>query len=377
MQHVQANDQLSAYLDGELDEAEVSEVEVALANDPDLREELAKLARVAQLLRAHGPVRAPEGFKDAVLAKVAQMPQPQAAPWWRRPFGVPIEGMVLALAAATVLWVALPASLPPTPNDADLASIPDQVDAEVAAAAPVEDTTSEKAKPALVNGEADANLTDGVAALDEPDGSTMKGAAPYVSRTGKSVKTNKKVDLGAKGGAEQSDNTGNTANTAEFGPENTAIDNTGGMEEAPAQEAQEKQIPTQLVGSGVAYTLYVDDPADLLAIRRLVGAHGGELQNSDGSLVSMAEFNAFITQLLVNLPAEKTSDLLKELEKIGTLEQRSNDTRLHGEQMVLNLTVKVTGGIQPDTFGQKNAAPSQQGTLSEDAMEAAEPLEAN
>ena len=388
MQNAHANDQLSAYLDGELDEADVSAVEAALANDPGLRDELAKLDRVAQLLRAHGPVRAPAGFKEAVLAKVAELPQPQAVPWWRRPFGVPIEGVVLALAAATVLWIALPSSVSPSNvSDEDLASGPAKGQADVAAAVPSQaeplqneiDEAPIPTKKASANQENNADLTDGVTALDEPDTLSKKGAEPYGSGTGtgKSPKTNKKVDLGAKSGAEQWDNTGNTGNTAEFGLGNTAVDNTGGIDETPAQEAQDQTVPTQLVGSGVAYTLYLDDPGQLLAIRRIVGSHGGELQNTDGSVVSLAEFNASITQLLVKLPAKQTSDLVKELGDIGVLEQRSNNTRLHGEQMVLNLTVKLTGGNQPGTYGPKNAARSHQSTHAEDAMETVEPLEAN
>ena len=99
-----AQDQLSAYLDGELSDEEVRVLEQALEGDAELRHQLARLERVQNLLRTHGPVLAPEGFTERVQAAVADEPR-VAVPWWK---GRSLEGAALLLAAAAALLIALP-----------------------------------------------------------------------------------------------------------------------------------------------------------------------------------------------------------------------------------------------------------------------------
>jgi hypothetical protein len=66
-EHIQQ--QLSAYIDGELNAAEVSAVEQALAGDPELARELKQLKATRELLR-HVPVEhAPDDFAARVLAQ--------------------------------------------------------------------------------------------------------------------------------------------------------------------------------------------------------------------------------------------------------------------------------------------------------------------
>ena len=106
-----ASEQLSALLDGELDEHEAAAVEAAVRADPQLQAELDRLRGTQSLLRAHGRVRAPADFAATVLARVDE--EAIAAPWWRRPMGVPLEGVLVAAAAALVLFIALPAAQGP------------------------------------------------------------------------------------------------------------------------------------------------------------------------------------------------------------------------------------------------------------------------
>lgn len=104
-----ASEQLSAYLDGELTEVERDELEAELARDPALRAQLTEFERVVEFLRVHGPVQAPDDFHQAVLDAVEGEAMPGG--WWawlRRPFGIPIEGLAIAAAAAAVLLLALP-----------------------------------------------------------------------------------------------------------------------------------------------------------------------------------------------------------------------------------------------------------------------------
>ena len=103
-----ASEQLSAWIDGELSEAEAAELEAELARDPSLRAELEELEAVVQLLHRDGPVSAPDGFEARVLARTERerIPGLRLA-WVRRPLGVPIEvwGLGLAVAAALVVTV--------------------------------------------------------------------------------------------------------------------------------------------------------------------------------------------------------------------------------------------------------------------------------
>lgn len=111
MSHRFANEDLSAWLDGELDADERRELEALLDADPELRAELDALESVRESLRRHGPVDAPPAFLAGVLAKVADEPVPTASWWarWRRVgfVGFRPEAIGVVLAAALVAVVAL------------------------------------------------------------------------------------------------------------------------------------------------------------------------------------------------------------------------------------------------------------------------------
>ncbi len=72
-------EQLSAYLDGELDAAQAKLVEQTLANDAELAEELEALRATRELLRSTPQTKAPEGFVDRVLAEVEHRGQGAAS----------------------------------------------------------------------------------------------------------------------------------------------------------------------------------------------------------------------------------------------------------------------------------------------------------
>ena len=63
------SEQLSAYLDGELSQAESRRVDEMVAGDPALSAELESLRTVQSLLRNLPPAQAPAGMTDAVLAR--------------------------------------------------------------------------------------------------------------------------------------------------------------------------------------------------------------------------------------------------------------------------------------------------------------------
>lgn len=101
-----ATEQLSAYLDGDLTQSEIAELEHRLSADPELREELEMLRGAIDMLRTHGPVQTPPSLYGDILAAVADEPMPGGFwTWLQRPFGLPLPAMAVALVAIMVLGV--------------------------------------------------------------------------------------------------------------------------------------------------------------------------------------------------------------------------------------------------------------------------------
>jgi negative regulator of sigma E activity len=131
---------LSAYLDGDLEEAEAAEVSAAIARDPALQAEYEALRKTVQLLSTAGRIPAPEGFEARVMAKVAE----DSGEGWLVPFRrfanrVPVELVALAAAAAVVsiAILARPSDQGERASDFAASQTPtDQTPPPVAAAAP-------------------------------------------------------------------------------------------------------------------------------------------------------------------------------------------------------------------------------------------------
>jgi negative regulator of sigma E activity len=99
-----ARNRLSAYLDGDLPSSEAREVEAALHRDPELRAEFEAMRAGVELLRAHGPIAAPEGFASRLQVRLAAEPAPTR---WR---GVlrrvrPEYAGIAAIAALALVYV--------------------------------------------------------------------------------------------------------------------------------------------------------------------------------------------------------------------------------------------------------------------------------
>lgn len=90
-------EELSAYLDGELDPSVHAQVEAALRVDPALQADLRAISAARDFVARHAPALAPEGFAERVIA---QHPRARARPWLRRAEGA---GLALLLAAALAL----------------------------------------------------------------------------------------------------------------------------------------------------------------------------------------------------------------------------------------------------------------------------------
>ena len=99
----EARNQLSAYLDGELDEATRRAVAEALAAHPELRAELDTLRRTADLVSAMPRIGAPDGFAERVAAAVQADAQPSPLRRWRHLVTAAAACLVVGIAA----WIAL------------------------------------------------------------------------------------------------------------------------------------------------------------------------------------------------------------------------------------------------------------------------------
>ncbi len=79
------SEELSAYLDGELSEAEARRIEQALRDDPALARELEALRAARELVRSLPTAKAPEGFAATVMDKAERLqlvaPIPPARRW--------------------------------------------------------------------------------------------------------------------------------------------------------------------------------------------------------------------------------------------------------------------------------------------------------
>jgi len=125
---------LSAYLDGELTDAEMAEVARALEEQPELRAAYGELRAAVELVRRHGPVQAPARLHAAVMREVEA--EPRARRWFARlvaPLGrFPGQALGIALVAAAVLLVVLQGPMEGQPEPAP----PPAPEPERAAAAP-------------------------------------------------------------------------------------------------------------------------------------------------------------------------------------------------------------------------------------------------
>jgi hypothetical protein len=102
-----ARSRLSAYLDGELADAEMAEVARALEEQPELREDFEELKAAVDLLRRHGPVQAPARLHAAIMREIEA--EPARRSWLERLLGPlgrhPAQALGVAVVAAAVLLV--------------------------------------------------------------------------------------------------------------------------------------------------------------------------------------------------------------------------------------------------------------------------------
>jgi len=333
-----ANEQLSAYLDGELTDVERGELEKALAEDPALRQELARLEGAVAFLRTHGPIQAPRGFHEKVLAKVEAEPMPG---WWwrwlRRPFGIPVEGFAVALAAAMVLLVALPFGLQTaTKGGKDLASDPygwvsgedarsslgaknDGSEPKEGAARQLDEQEEEPAVAALEPDE-DANAVEGLMGARTAAKPLPPPSATPMVATGE--------------GAGTEDKALPTASTP-----------TGGYGDVQAPAAP---------GALLAYQILTYDEDALAKLQRIAARYRGRVLDSSGSTAKALTLEPGRTYM-VEVPASALAAFGDDLRGLGMVTEQADPRRWAGDTVRVQITFQV---MPSDESRAIKAAPS-------------------
>jgi len=317
-----ANDQLSAYLDGELSDLESAELEEQLAADPTLRSELGALREAADFMRTHGPVQAPPGFAARVLDRVEHEPAPGR--WWRwlrRPLGIPVEGLAVAVAAAVVLFIAL-----------DLGDQPEM--SEGPAAAPVQ------AAPEGVDDQAGAEEPDAVADLEPaPDAwdtdtlrSTVSKRAPPPKAPAKTIRP-----------ATSSSSTKPTAPTQQ---------EASGSSEA---QAPTPARPPMVSVPYASYQVQTYDPQVLAKLQKLVGKLGGTILDEGGTPITTGHLEPGSRQVVrVVIPSATLAQFDDDIHGLGMLTKYPGQSDMMAMDTV---PIPVTIEVMPSSIEDKALDP--------------------
>ena len=321
-----ANEQLSAYLDGELTDAEVSELEALLESDPSLRSELAALEGAIASLRSHAPAFAPEGFKDSVLAKLEHEPIPaNNVAFWRRPFGVPLEGVAIAAVALMVFGVALNLGVAPDPEPTNAAiakldlgpqELPGKASAPTPAATRADEATRQQA----------------AAAAPEPQPRLKKQqVAAKPSSSG-----SKSLIQELIGDVSETQAVAGTEASGEYTAPEASVDSTsGGTDKQSAKVA------------GYRYVLTTDNPDVAAALNRLAARYKGKLEDSSGKSVQgdmMASSDT--ASLRVHLPASALREFGDDLRSLGSVQQENDNRWYTGDQVQVQIDVQMARPVQ-------------------------------
>ncbi len=342
------NESLSAYLDGELNEAEAAALEAELAANAELRAELDSIENVVKLLRNHGSVSAPDDFHAKVMAAAeAETPKMTWWAWLRRPFGIPMEGLAVAAAAAAVLFLALPKDSPAPTEE------------PVAPAAPVyknqikQGTSDEGVNPQV---DGDAALTDNSKAKDALQQKEPVQAKSVLPKNAKPAPQGT-----AEAPSTESSNNGDLANNADEAVQST--NNSG-------SDANTDDIRPMLSNATYKYTVYVDDPEALISLDILANKHNGKLTGIDNQALSEMDLPTEGKRTVkAILPVGDIGRFQKDLAKLGSVRGEQTRESALGNTIVVEVTLAMAGGAPQAVEQAPNAARKNRMEMSDDAME--------
>lgn len=327
---------LNDYLDGELSPAQVASFEHALSKDPALQAELEGVQAALEILRAEGPLQAPVGFHERVMAQTAVEPMPQVG-WMDRVRSffreLPMETLAMAVAATIVL--VLVGNLLPDPEEPETEpSAMQPAESDLSTTAGPQDKkdaaskTNEPASPTQAEKELDPirEIANGliVGSVEDSAGTkSTKGAAREEADL-KGADVVGMLDLGAK--AEE------------------PIGSTSGAEpDSESTEVQSIDLEAQL-NAAVAYSVVVKDSSSLRQIAALAERHGGRAVNArTGAALSDSDLDSGRVQVQVRIPPAQLASFHSALSSVGAAQRTSmNDANLYGPDTIsLNLDVRL------------------------------------
>ncbi len=265
-------ERLSAFQDGDVSQEEADALTEALANDPALAEALCALR--AQTAALGVPLAAPAGFADRVQAAVEHEPIPANGRWWAR-----VDVALVAVAAAAVLWVAIPWS--PSGDEA-----PAQHGTGPVRAQPLP-------PPAALPPAAPAN------AVAPPRPAPPSKPAPTPDA------------LSGEGTA----------------PEPVVVPVPEGPGGTPDPE------PAWVTQAG--YSLQASDPAVFGRLKSAAARLGARLEDANGNPATLGTSGA----VFLRIPASRLSELNRELTGIGAVKSHSDPESLVGDTLEVQINV--------------------------------------
>jgi negative regulator of sigma E activity len=294
-----ARNRLSAYLDGDLPEAEAAEVAAALERDAELRGELEGMQEAVRLLRAVGSTRAPPGFEARVMARVEAEGGGgvvvRLRDFVRR---LPVEALALAAAAAVVVIV-----IQGRPEDSGERAATAEGPLTPDAGPPALQAAAPRAEPS----EASADPTPGPQDLDAQAPRRSGPRAPTPGEVGEVYVP----DWEREDGVQQATLEGSPA----AGPEDAAAQPA--EDAAPAAPAGAPPVESGPPPRG--FQLMVSDPSVQYQLVNLVEGLGGQAFDRRGRPTrgAMLTEEDNFTSLRLLVPAAKGPDLERQLSGLG------------------------------------------------------------
>ena len=337
-----ARNRLSAYIDGELSDAEMAEVARAIEEQPEVREAYRELLAAVELVRDHGPVQAPAGFHAGVMRQVEGLSGGRS--WFERLLGPlgrhPVQGLGVAVVAAAVLLLVfrgpvLDGELPGSSN------LPSVTEREAAVPGP-------EAGEGAEQGEAVDQPTVELESERQQQGSATAEPAPSTEKQAPEVST--KSGLGSKGSARSSGTKAVPIEELLQKEEGTYIPDwdkestapTATLETEPAQSDPAAGTGS-LATSPYAYRLTPNEPDVLRKLVALAEKLGGGVYTAGGE-----PFDPYIltvernyAKVVLQIPASRLESVEPYLQGMGgVVEDHADPDRLFRADAV-HVTVEV------------------------------------
>ena len=332
-----ATNRLSAYIDGQLSDAEMAEVEKSIRENPSVRSEYNRMLHAVELVRNQGPLPVPEGFRERLEARLALERAPKPRLKWLPPplRRLPIEAIGLAMAAILVVSVI----------QRDPAT-----DAETPETLAKEETTPPQPpdEPQAVQEGVNIDLESNEVELSAAEEPLAEGSGVQESSKGKEGAVRRRVSPPSSRSKDAEDpqtgmgvlprlqgSSGNTDATLE----EDAVDWEDQYEEAggvSSMSEMEASLPAVNMGP-VRYRLYPKSSEVLWQIQRLAERFGAQVQKANGT--NMAPYSmtteSNYANLKLRMSPQRMESFVAALRGLGAMSLvEQEETRLYGGGMM-------------------------------------------